>query len=121
VLRSLTRIYLAATQWRGLHSGLRIAVVNKAPPRLAPPSASPSPALPPAAPDQPPPDTADALSGGIRPGTGFGLIGMRERAAICGGELSFDRRAGGGYAVIPRLPSNADVDCPDTARLSSGP
>ncbi|MBR7830528.1 hypothetical protein KDK95_29775 [Actinospica sp. MGRD01-02] len=102
-------------------SGLRIAVVNEAPPRLPAPSAAPSHAPPPAVPDQPTPDVADAHSDGIPLGTGLGLIGMRERAAICGGELTAGRRAGGGYAVILRLPSNSDVDCPDAARLSSGP
>jgi signal transduction histidine kinase len=37
-------------------------------------------------------------------GTGHGLIGMRERAALYGGELQAGAREDGGYAVRVRLP-----------------
>jgi signal transduction histidine kinase len=37
-------------------------------------------------------------------GTGHGLIGMRERTALYGGELHVGSRADGGYAVRVRLP-----------------
>jgi signal transduction histidine kinase len=37
-------------------------------------------------------------------GSGHGLIGMRERAALHGGDLSTGPRADGGYAVVARLP-----------------
>ncbi|MEV6976252.1 sensor histidine kinase [Kitasatospora sp. NPDC093806] len=36
--------------------------------------------------------------------TGFGLIGMRERAAAVGGRLTADRRPGGGFLVSAELP-----------------
>ncbi|MFF2045703.1 sensor histidine kinase [Kitasatospora sp. NPDC058170] len=36
--------------------------------------------------------------------TGFGLIGMRERASAVGGRFSADRRPGGGFLVSAELP-----------------
>jgi signal transduction histidine kinase len=56
-----------------------------------------------------------------RGGTGLGLIGMRERAAICGGRLRTGPRPGGGYSVILSLPFTPEMDVPSAARLSSGP
>ncbi|MFJ8473564.1 sensor histidine kinase [Kitasatospora sp. NPDC094011] len=46
-----------------------------------------------------------------RPGGGHGLIGMRERAAMCGGTLSAGPLATGGFRVHARLPCG-----PETAR-----
>ncbi|MFF2950223.1 sensor histidine kinase [Kitasatospora sp. NPDC057965] len=44
-------------------------------------------------------------SGVVAPvGGGFGLIGMRERAAAVGGRLTADRRPGGGFLVSAELP-----------------
>jgi signal transduction histidine kinase len=37
-------------------------------------------------------------------GGGHGLIGMRERVAVCGGEMSAGRRPQGGFEVVARLP-----------------
>ena len=37
-------------------------------------------------------------------GRGHGLIGMRERVAVCGGEMRAGRRPQGGFEVVARLP-----------------
>ncbi|SDC75779.1 sensor histidine kinase [Streptomyces prasinopilosus] len=41
------------------------------------------------------------------PGTGLGLIGMRERVKICGGRLSAAPHDGGGFEVVAVLPLRA--------------
>ncbi|MFG1947137.1 sensor histidine kinase [Nonomuraea sp. NPDC048826] len=43
------------------------------------------------------------------PADGFGLAGMRERAAAAGGELRAGPVAGGGFAVEARLPAEAEA------------
>lgn len=41
------------------------------------------------------------------PSEGFGLLGMRERAALVGGELTVASRLGGGTAIRTQLPLGA--------------
>jgi signal transduction histidine kinase len=42
-------------------------------------------------------------------GSGHGLVGMRERVAVLGGELETGRRLGGGFRVAARLPVRDDA------------
>jgi signal transduction histidine kinase len=55
-------------------------------------------------------EVADDGAGAAEPavangnGQGHGLVGMRERVALVGGDLSAGRRLAGGYAVRARLP-----------------
>jgi signal transduction histidine kinase len=46
----------------------------------------------------------DANSENPGDGSGHGLVGMRERVALCGGELRSGPRPGGGYKISARLP-----------------
>ena len=49
-------------------------------------------------------EVTDSGCGGAAAGTGYGITGMRERAALLGGDLSAGPRTGGGFRVTARLP-----------------
>jgi signal transduction histidine kinase len=46
-----------------------------------------------------------AATGPSASGGGFGLVGMRERVELAGGELLLEARDGGGTVVRARLPA----------------
>ena len=48
-------------------------------------------------------------------GSGHGLVGMRERVRMYGGELQAGRRRGGGGEVIVRLPLEGEEEAALTA------
>lgn len=60
-------------------------------------------------------NTAPARPALPSPGAGHGLLGMRERAGMLGGELAAGPRPDGGYEVSAVLP----MDPPDLAGGSS--
>jgi signal transduction histidine kinase len=49
-------------------------------------------------------EVTDSGCGGSAAGTGYGITGMRERAALLGGEFSAGPRPDGGFRVAARLP-----------------
>jgi signal transduction histidine kinase len=49
-------------------------------------------------------EVVDTGRGGAIMGTGFGIVGMRERAGLLGGDFSAGPRPGGGFRVSARLP-----------------
>jgi signal transduction histidine kinase len=49
-------------------------------------------------------EVTDSGRGGSAAGTGYGITGMRERAALLGGDFSAGPRPGGGFRVTARLP-----------------
>jgi signal transduction histidine kinase len=49
-------------------------------------------------------EVVDSGRGGVVGGPGYGILGMRERAGLLGGEFSAGPRPGGGFRVAARLP-----------------
>ena len=49
-------------------------------------------------------EVTDSGRGGTTAGTGYGITGMRERAALLGGDFSAGPRPDGGFRVAARLP-----------------
>ena len=49
-------------------------------------------------------EVTDSGRGGSMAGTGYGITGMRERAALLGGDFSAGPRPSGGFRVTARLP-----------------
>jgi signal transduction histidine kinase len=54
-------------------------------------------------------EVTDSGRGGSVAGTGYGIAGMRERAALLGGDFSAGPRPGGGFRVAARLPVPASA------------
>ena len=54
-------------------------------------------------------EVTDDGRGGPAAGTGYGIAGMRERAALLHGEVIAGPRPGGGFRVTVRLPLPAAV------------
>ncbi len=46
----------------------------------------------------------DGHAASTLPGSGHGIMGMRERALLLGGSLTAGPRASGGFRVVARLP-----------------
>jgi signal transduction histidine kinase len=58
-------------------------------------------------------EVTDSGRGEEMAGTGYGITGMRERAALLGGEFSAGPRPGGGFRVAARLPLPAPAPAQD--------
>jgi signal transduction histidine kinase len=54
------------------------------------------------------------------PGTGFGLVGLRERAALLGGHITAGPAAGGGFEVTAVLPAAVPAEGPGAGDAGGG-
>ena len=54
-------------------------------------------------------DDGDGGSDGDGAGPGYGLVGVRERVKIYGGEMSAGAAAGDGFVLSTRLPLGGDA------------
>ncbi|MFD0402613.1 sensor histidine kinase [Kitasatospora sp. NPDC127121] len=81
---------------------LRVEVLNSGPSVLA--GARAAPARPADAVPAQPTDAVPAPPARPADGAGRGLLGLRERVAVYGGDLDARRRLGGGYRVRARIP-----------------
>ena len=72
-------------------------------PHPATPPATPTTAQPPP-PPPPPPPTPPLLPPPATLAGGYGLAGIAERVASCGGSLALGPAPGGGFTVTARLP-----------------
>ncbi|MFD4887906.1 sensor histidine kinase [Kitasatospora sp. NPDC058402] len=81
---------------------LRVEVLNSGPSVLA--GAPAAPARPADAVPAQPTDAVPARPARPADGAGRGLLGLRERVAVYGGDLDARRRLGGGYRVRARIP-----------------
>ncbi len=64
-------------------------------------------------------NTAPDRPAAASPGAGHGLLGMRERTAMLGGELATGPTPDGGYEVTAVLPTGAPAPAPDPASTPS--
>ncbi|MGW6740286.1 sensor histidine kinase [Streptomyces sp. NPDC055025] len=95
----------------GYHpTGVTVRVTNTAPDPTAPPSPSaPSASASSASPSSSAsasPSPSPSPSPSSSPGAGHGLLGMRERTAMLGGELATGATPDGGWEVTALLPTN---------------
>lgn len=54
-------------------------------------------------------NAAAVSSEGLLPGSGFGLVGLRERLTVLGGSLQAGRTASGGWEVTATVPLSLDI------------
>ncbi|MGW7052942.1 sensor histidine kinase [Streptomyces sp. NPDC054887] len=65
-------------------------------------------------------NTAPARPAASSPGAGHGLLGMRERVTMLGGDLTTGPTPDGGYRVTARLPLSALLPTPDDGTPPTG-